>query len=321
MGKKTKIWLVIATALVLAGCIIFGGVMSMLKWDFRKLSTEKYETNSYEMEEDYQNISVAAKNADILFVPSEDTKTSVVCYQQKNVKHTVTVRDGALVIETTDTRKWYERFGIHFDTPKITVSIPRGEYSTLLVKSNTGDVEIPKEFEFERIDISQGTGNVTNYACASEEIKIKASTGNIYVETISVGALDLSVSTGQITVCDVTCQGDVKLHVSTGEADLSDMTCKNLISTGNTGDISIKDVTAAEAFSIKRSTGDVKLKNADAAEIFIETDTGDVRGSLLTDKVFLVHTDTGKVKVPKTTTGGVCEVNTNTGDIHLTVSD
>ena len=45
MSKITKIWLIIAASFVLIGCIIFGGVMTMLKWDFTKLSTDKYETN------------------------------------------------------------------------------------------------------------------------------------------------------------------------------------------------------------------------------------------------------------------------------------
>ena len=51
MGKSVKIWLIIAASLVLIGCIAFGGVMAMLKWDFAKLSTAKYETNDYEINE------------------------------------------------------------------------------------------------------------------------------------------------------------------------------------------------------------------------------------------------------------------------------
>ena len=51
MSKITKIWLVIATSLMLIGCIIFVGVMSILKWDFTKLSTGKYEINNYEITE------------------------------------------------------------------------------------------------------------------------------------------------------------------------------------------------------------------------------------------------------------------------------
>ena len=49
------------------------------------------------------------------------------------------------------------------------------------------------------------------------------------------------------------------------------------------------------------------------------TCTGDVKGKLLTDKVFITETGTGHVDVPKTVTGGRCEVTTNTGDIELEI--
>ena len=49
MGKSAKIWLIIAASLIVAGAIIFTGEMLVLKWDFTKLSTVKYETNTYEI--------------------------------------------------------------------------------------------------------------------------------------------------------------------------------------------------------------------------------------------------------------------------------
>ena len=108
MRKATKIWLIIAASLVLIGCIVFVGVMVMLKWDFAELSTSKYETNGYEINENYQSISIVTDTADITFVPSEDSKCYVECREQKNLKHSVTVQDGTLVIKLVDTRKWYE---------------------------------------------------------------------------------------------------------------------------------------------------------------------------------------------------------------------
>ncbi len=317
MRKATRIWLIIAVSLVLIGCIIFGGVMSMLKWDFTKLSTSNYETNNYEINENYSNISIVTDTADIVFLPAENSKPSVVCHEQKNMKHSVTVKDDTLVIEVVDTRKWYEYIGINFGTPKITVYIPQGEYSTLLVKSDTGNVEIPKDLTFESIDISGSTGNVKNYASALENIKIKRTTGKISAENISAGSLDLSVSTGGIAVSDVACEGDVKINVSTGKTNLTDIACKSVISSGSTGDICLKNVIAAEKFSIKRSTGGVKFDGCDAAEIYVKTSTGDVKGSLLTEKVFITKTSTGDISVPKSVTGGKCEITTSTGDIKI----
>lgn len=293
--------------------------MTVFKWDFTKLSTVKYETNHYEINENYKNISIVTDTADIVFVLSENSKGSVVCYEHKNAKHSVMVKDDTLVIEVVDTRKWYEYIGITLGTPKITVYIPQGEYGALSVKSSTGDVEIPENFKFESIDISVSTGDVKNYASASELIKIKTSTGDIRVENVSANMLDLSVSTGEVIAKSITCEGDIKINVSTGHTKLTDVTCKNVTSNGSTGDISLKNVIATEKFSIERSTGNVKLDGCDAAEIFVKTDTGDVTGSLLTDKVFITQTDTGSVDVPKTVTGGRCEITTDTGDISIKI--
>ncbi|MBE6638091.1 MAG: DUF4097 domain-containing protein [Ruminococcaceae bacterium] len=321
MSKKTKIWLILASFLVLFGCIILGGVMTVLKWDFTKLSTIKYETTDYEINENYKNISIVTDTADIVFVPSYNLKSSVVCYEPKNAKHSVTVKDDTLIIEVLDTRKWYEYIGINFSIPKVTVYIPQGEYGALTIKSSTGDVKIPQDFKFESIDISESTGNVTNYASALELLKIKTSTGEIFVENVSAGTLDLSVSTGDVTASSITCKGDIHIKVSTGDTKLTDITCKSVTSSGSTGDISLKNVIAMEKFYIERSTGDVKLDGADAAWIFIKTDTGHVKGSLLTDKVFITQSDTGSIHVPKTITGGKCEIITDTGDIKITIKD
>ena len=215
-----------------------------------------------------------------MFVPSENQTTSVSCHERKGNLHSVSVKDGRLEIKIEDTRKWYEHIGISFDTPKITVYLPQSEYGKLSVKTITG-----------RIDI----------------------------RNISADSLDLTVSTGKVAVSNTDCKGDVKVEVSTGKAVLTNIRCKNALSSGDTGDISLNNVIATEKLSVERSTGDVEFDGSDAAEIYIKTTTGKVTGSLLSDKVFITDTATGKVDVPKTVGGGKCEINTSTGNIKITV--
>lgn len=299
MTKKTKIWLITATFLLLTGCVIFGGVMTVYKWDFSKLSTNKYETNKYDINDNFKNISVNVKTADIVFVPSENAKAEVVCHEQDNAKHEVSVINDTLTIKLVDERKWYEYIGINFRTPKITVYLPQGEYGNLNIDSSTGDTKIPSNHTYNSIDISASTGDVECRASALESIKIKLNTGDIDIENITAENVDLTVTTGEI--------------------ELKEVSCKNLSSNGSTGHITLKNVIAKEKFAIERSTGDVKFELCDANEIFVKTDTGDVKGSLLFDKVFITQTDTGSVNVPKTITGGRCEITTDTGDIKITV--
>lgn len=318
MKKATKLWLLIATGLVIVGGLVFGGAMTMAGWDFSFFSTTKYVTNEYSITEAYQNISVTTNTADVVFVPSAGSATTVICYEEEKVKHSVTMENDTLKVLVHDTRKWYEHIGIHFGTPIITISIPAGEYGKLFATSSTGDVEIAKDFRFSEMEILGNTGDVINFASA-EHMRIATSTGNIQVVGTSAGAMDLAVSTGKVTLTEIACEGDVKVNVSTGKTELNGIQCKNLISNGNTGSLHMTDVVATSAFSIQRDTGDVHFEKCDAAEISVTTDTGDVKGTLLTTKIFIAHTDTGKVNVPRTTTGGICEVKTDTGDIRLAI--
>lgn len=319
MRTRTKVWLIIAASLVLIGCILFAGVMSKLKWDFTKLSTVQYEMNAYEISEAFDDISINTDTADITFMLSNDEHCRVECHAEESEKHLVTVKDHALVIEAAPRDNWYDYTGISLGESRITVYLPKTEYASLSINESTGDIEIPKDFSFNNVNISLSTGDVNFNASASEMIQIKTSTGNICVVDISAGALDLSVTTGKVTVSSVTCEGDIAVGVSTGNTYLTDTRCKSMISSGNTGDIYLDNVIAAKKFSIERSTGDVRFENSDATEIFVETRTGYVTGTLLTDKVFIIQTDTGTVDVPKTTDGGRCEIITDTGDIIIKI--
>lgn len=319
MSKKTKAWLIVATSLILIGAIIFSGVMSVLKWDFSKLSTTKFQTNIYDITENYKNISIKSNTSDISFLATDSDKTTVVCNEEINLKHSVTVKDNTLLIEINDTRKWYQYIGVSFGKQSITVKLPKGEYGILSINTDTSDVKIPKELKFESVDISLSTGDVTNLASANDFIKIKTSTGNINAENITADSVNLTASTGKITAKNLNCKDDIKLKVSTGKTNLLDIKCKNLVSSGSTGDIHLSNVISTEKFDIKRSTGNVKFELCDSADLSITTDTGDVKGSLLSEKIFITQTDTGKIDVPKTLTGGKCEISTDTGDIIITI--
>ena len=294
-------------------------VFSMGLLTLTACSLSDYETNIHKINEEFDNISIKTDTADIAFAPSNDGMCRVACYEKAKISHSVEVQDGTLTVNVVNNKNWYDYIGVNIDSPKITVYLPEAEYSSLIIEESTGDIEISKDFGFKNIDISLSTGDVKCYATASETIKIAASTGDIYVESISASSLDITVSTGKVTVSNVTCDADITIGVSTGNTYLSDIVCKNLISTGSTGDISLKNVISTEKISIERSTGDVMLDRSDATELFITTTTGKVEGNLLTDKVFISKTDTGRIDVPGSITGGKCEITTGTGDIRISI--
>jgi len=208
------------------------------------------------------------------------TLNGVVCVEDEKVKHSAKVQNRTLVIDTVDTRKWYDFIGISLGVPKMTVYLPQNEYNSLSIETDTGDITVPKDFSFKNIEIDGDTSDINCFASVSDILEIELSTGDIKIDNVTTGRLELSTSTGDITL-------------------------KNVITTGS--------------LSIETDTGDVKFKDSDADEIYVETSTGDVTGTLLSEKVFITQSDTGRIHVPKTTSGGKCEIETDTGDIKITV--
>ena len=319
MNRMIKIWLIVAGSLFAAGALIFVTVMTAVGWDFSRLSTVKYETNEYGITEDYDDVAITTDTADIEFVLSADGKTEVVCYEAEKFKHSVSVKDGTLTVEPEGVRGWGDHIGIDFNTPKITVYLPRAEYGSLTVKSDTGSVKMGNFFTLKSLDVTCGTGDAVCSVSVFDGAKIKCSTGDITLEGCSVGSLSLAVSTGSISVSGVSCAGDADVTVSTGRTKIEGLACKSFTSSGNTGDLSMKGVIASEAFDIKRTTGDVTFDGCDAADITVSTGTGDVMGTLCTSKVFTAKTGTGRVVLPDERTGGACRITTSTGNIIIVV--
>ena len=297
--KKRTIWIIIALCCVIIGTIIFVSGMSKIDWDFKKLGSYNFETNAYEIVDEFNKIEINAKTANINFQLAEDGECKVVCYENKKEKHLTSVDNGVLKINYTNEKQWYDYLHILSDSPKITVYLPDLDNITLTIKVSTGDVKLPSDFTFESISISGSTCHVKCYASSIYQTKIHVSTGDIIIENATAKNYDL--------------------HVSTGYAKITNVNCENIVSTGSTGDIKLNNVIASEKISIERSTGKVKFYRCDANELKIITSTGDVEGTLLSDKVFIVKSSTGDIDVPSSITGGRCEITTSTGDIEVRV--
>lgn len=281
MSNKTRLWLSLATLLVFFGGVIFALAMTLNSWDFTRLSTEKYETNSYEITEDFYSISVDTATADIAFLPSPDGKCRVVCYENEKMKHSVSVTDGALTICVQNEKAWYDYIGISWESESVTVYLPKTTYDALLVRGATCDVSVAQDFSF--------------------------------------ASADIEVSTGDVSIDGVRA-GDITVESSTGKVSLKNITAENASLKTSSGDILLKNAVFADKLSVEVSTGDVTFERSDAGEIEVVAATGDVCGTLLSGKNFETETGTGSVSVPENSSGGRCSIKTSTGDIRIAVT-
>lgn len=300
MSKRKKVWLVTGLFFMVTGLIGFAVVMTIYKWDFKKLDTQKYETVSYEFDEDFSSIVVDCASADVIIVPT-DNKAKVISNDWVGISHFACVQEGKLIINSTDNGEWYKHIGISVNQPQMTVFLPKNEYDSISITGNAGDIEICDDFTFLNVEIYLDTGDVNLVSVDANTIKADINTGDIKIENISADTLDISDSTGTMTV--------------------SNAECSNLRSEGDTGDIILNNVRVTKKTAIRRDTGKVEFQNSDFAEISVKTDTGDVVGTLLSGKVFNIETSTGSVNVPENASGGKCEIITEAGNIDIRLTN
>lgn len=321
---------VIGILILILGIMVSGVSFALMGFSFGGFAEEKYENRETACGTDITRIEIRANIEKVTVLRAEGDSCRVICSENDALKHTVAVEDGVLTVRSEDTRKWYEHIGFNVNVrPKITVYVPPVSCD-LDITTDTGDVEIDGAFSWKDIRIRTDTGDVVCRDAAEGSVSVQTSTGDIHWalsedplrEGLNVaGDLALQVTTGRIRAEHVRCGGNVTIRVSTGKTSLEDFACVNLESAGSTGDITLKDTFVAESLSIRRSTGDVRLENSDAGELHVHTDTGSVTGTLLSPKVFFTETDTGKVQVPRSLTGGECEITTDTGDIRIGIAE
>ena len=280
--KKALIW--IAASLMVMGIVLFAVAMYLVDFDFTKVSNVKYQTNTYEFSvREFNKLDLDTITADVEFRKSEDDICRIVCFEHEKMLHDVYIKDHALMVSVEDTRSWFEHITIfNYKVPTVTVYLPEGEYNALKIENTTGDVKISGNWNF--------------------------------------SSIDLNTTTGDIDVSGVTCQGDMFAKVTTGKTTLKNLVCKNLTANGTTGDLMLNNVLVSDTMRAKCSTGDIKFDGCDAGEVYIKCTTGDVTGTFLTPKVIFANSTTGKVDVPKYTTGGRCEIDVTTGSIRVKIA-
>ena len=241
------------------------------------------------------------------------------------------------------------------------VSLSTVTANALTVDLSTGDVALSDVNVLGDVKITQSTGEIAVNGLTAETIEIKGSTGKMdltdvtalgavslvrstgdpAVHRMAVGSLTAETDTGDVSVTDLIATGAVSVTTSTGDSKYLGLSAASLSVSADTGivsvagaavtaDASIKtstgDITLAEAtfggtVTVRASTGKVTLDRADAAELDIETSTGSVKGTLRSEKVFIVRSSSGRVNAPETTSGGKCKVVTSTGSIDLSIAE
>lgn len=326
-----------------ACCIALGGILalagcSMMGFNVGNVSNQKVNVKEYQVQESFASVKIDVSTTDVRFIASQDDTTKVVCTEKERQEHSVCVQDDTLQITMLDTRKWYDHI---FDMSRtaIEVYLPATACVNVTVDGSTGDVFLPQTLSFAEVNIGISTGDIhisspsvqslsVDLSTGSVEIEnttvagtvtVKGTTGDVELQGVKAGNLTMQTSTGDIDLDAVTVAGAIQLMRTTGSADLENVKCAELSLISDTGSVEMGNVVATQKIYVETSTGDVEFNAIDAPNIQIKTSTGDVEGSLQSGKIFTYKTNTGKVRLPAHGENGTFTIETDTGDIIITV--
>lgn len=177
MKTNTQIAIIVAIPLFLTGlCLMILG-FSKVGLDLNKVSSDVSETCEHKISGDFERISVDVSISNIEILPSDDDTCKVVCLEGEKLKHQVENIDRTLTITDIDNRKWYDHKGFFIADRRVTVYLPKSEYSKLEVSTHTGSIKIADGFTFNDISLKSSTGHINCNATALECLGVKSNTG------------------------------------------------------------------------------------------------------------------------------------------------
>lgn len=273
-------------------------------------------TETYELDKSFNKIKVDVDTSDVEFIKVNEGYGKVICKESKEHKHTVKIEDDTLKIEFD--HKYVIHFGFASPDYKVQVYIPTTNEYDLDAVHTTGDFRIASDFTFTNIKVKGATGDNIISSNVKNSLNISCSTGKISISNMNPTSIYIESSTGDAYLKDINCIGNINMKSTTGKKQFDNVKAQNLTLDSSTGASRLDKVTLVSKLSISASTGDVRISQSDAAEIDIKLTTGDVRAEFLTSKIVYAKSITGRVDVPKSTTGGLCSIETSTGDIKVT---
>ncbi len=303
MKKSKKIAIFVAVACLLIGSLMILAAAKTIGFHWEKLNNMYFETNTYEVSEEFYHIEINDVECDILLLPATDGICKVVCRESETIFHNVEVIDQTLKITRSDTRAWYARIGFWWgDNFSVTVYLPEQAYQTIFLKSVSGDIEVSDAVSLTDANLITTSGEILFLGKTDGNLSIKSTSGDISVSNMVGGSLSVSTTSGDLRLADITAE---ELSVSS-----------------TSGEITLSSVRISGLTTLKSVSGDIELKYSDSGSFYIKTTSGDVEGSILSAKNFVTKTTSGDVRVPGSDSlAGQCEIKTTSGDIEIRIKE
>ncbi len=289
-GKKLIKPITISLVGVLVVCFIIGTISSLNLMDTSEINTHMIENS-------YIDIEIDVVTSDINILLATDNENKIVCKENKKVYIEANVKDNKLIINQIDKRNLFERL-FNFTEFTFDLYLTVDSFNLLNIDCTTSDINIEEGFNFNDVLINDVTGDIIFKSNVANDINIENTTGDIIFKNSKIN-------------------GNLKIETTTGDIKLENVSCNNLNIIVETGKSILNKTVLTGDLNIDGGTGDVKFDSFDANNINIKLTTGDVRGTILSNKIFKVKSTTGDIEVPNIQSGGNCIINVTTGDVII----
>ncbi len=299
MKKKTKIALIVAGALVVAGCALAATALALGGW----FDTQNPQSVTHTVDKAIAGIEVTAGAADVTIRLSDTGACYAVCDEDDRITYSLAVEGNTLYLREIDERRWYEQIGIYIGRRTVTLYLPAGVYEQFRVETQSGDVVV---------------GDI---GLSFAAVYLESSSGDINYTTSETKALEATTSSGKISLADHTANS-VTAKTSSGGIELSYVRADTVTTTATSGDTHFYRVTVSDSITANSSSGNITLTASDAHDLTMSASSGNITGTLQTGKDFDAKSGSGSIRLPDSVEGsGKCMVITQSGDIRLAVSE
>ncbi len=330
MSKAKKSLILISVGAVVIGIIIFFIALAAVDFDFSKFNTVEYQTSTYQIYEDFNDIEINTTMCDVNFVPSKNDMIEVTCKEETDLTHKVYVENDTLKINCEDKREWNHFMEINWgsDKAEITVSLPVykvvpvgedkeiasfGQYGNLYLKSSSGYIYIPDCFGFSIVEINTSSGDV-NCKSGASELTINSKSGDIYLSDIGAENMDLSTGSGEMKLSNIN-SSNISAESNSGDIELSDIICPDISAQVTSGDISFFNVISSNVFAGSTS-GDIDFYTLRSTDVFVKATSGDVElKDIVCEGNVNAKTTSGDINL-KDSDGKTLEISSTSGNIY-----
>lgn len=342
-GKKLLVFSILCIAAGLL-CLLFSGVRSsgdLMQALDRIGAVERQEKKSVDVTEPFTGLLVQEASADVQLLPSEDGGCRVVYGESEFSRCRVDVENGTLtVVRETEEHSRKGLFSIE-DALPVSIYLPAGDYEALSVTTASGDVKASSRLGFAETAIHTGSGNIRLEDLSAGDLNLSSTSGDVRLENLeaetlsaktgsgkvklrgcSAASLKLESSSGDLTVKASSCTGDGQLRTGSGDIELEDSSFRALDLSSTSGEATLSKTACSGSVKAETGSGNIRLRKAAGASFDLRSTSGDVKGSVIGPVDFIVDTSSGSAHTKNGQRGAApCQVKTGSGDVDLEAED